>query len=69
MAKSKFVRFDKDLPFFKDTMPKDYVAPKPSEKQKEIADKICKWLFSENNEEPVPKEALAFIGFMKMINQ
>lgn len=66
--KVKFQRIDKELPLFRDTMPKDYVPPKPSERQKETADKICKWLFSENDNEPVPKEALGFIGFMKIIH-
>ena len=66
--KVKFERIDKDLPFFKDTMPEDHVPSKPCERQKETADKICKWLFSENDNEPIPKEVLGFIGFMKMIH-
>lgn len=66
--KVKFERIDKELPLFKDTISKDYIAPKPSEKQKETADKICKWLFSKNDNEPIPKEALGFIGFMKMVH-
>ena len=65
--KIKFESFDKDMPFFKDSMPKDYVPPETS-KKKEVADKICKWLFSENDNEPVPKEALQFIEFMKVIH-
>lgn len=68
MENFKFERFDKDMPLFRDSIPKDYIPPKPSEKQKELADKICKWLFSENDNEPVPKEALQFIEFMKIIH-
>lgn len=67
--KFKFEKLDKNIPFFGDTMPKDYILPKPSEKRKETADKICKWLFSENNNEPTPKEALQFISLIKIIHK
>lgn len=64
----RFEKLEKDLPFFKESIPKDYVPPEPSEKQKEWADKMCKWLFSEKDNEPAPKEALRFIESMKIIH-
>ena len=66
--KIKFARIDEDIPLFKNTMSQDYVLPEPSERQKEWADRMCRWLFSENDNEPVPDEALQFIEFMKMVH-
>lgn len=68
MEKYKFTKITEEIPLFRDSMPKDYVIPEPSEKQKQWADKMCKWLFSKNNDEPVPKEALKFIEVMKIIH-
>lgn len=68
IEKIKFEILDKDMPFFSDFMLKDYVPPETSKKQKEVADKICNWLFSENDNEPAPKEALQFIEFMKIFH-
>lgn len=66
--KTKFTKIDENIPLFKNTIPEDYVMPEPSERQKQWADKMCRWLFSENDNEPVPEEALKFITFMKMVH-
>lgn len=69
MGKYKFVKINEKMPLFKDSMTEDYVLPEPSEKQKELADKMCKWLFSENKYDSAPKEALQFIEFMKIAHE
>lgn len=63
MGKIEFQKLDKELPFFKDSMPNDYVLPEPSERQKDWADRTCEWLFLDG---PMPYEAKQFISFMKI---
>lgn len=48
MGKNELQRLNiDDIPFFRDTMPKDYVPHAPSGKEKEQADRLCRWLFHE----------------------
>lgn len=65
MTRIKFEKLDKEISFFKDSMPQSFVIPEPSKKQKEWTDRICEWLFFDG---PIPEEAKTFIDFMRNIN-